>query len=67
MVKSGGLLIQIIGAETAAGGTLFLDQQMNRAKLDIALKSTLLDAYRLPTNLFERTEVTTEIIVLQKK
>lgn len=61
-----GLLVFIIGAEVAAGGIPFLQQQMNPIKREIAEKSVLLDAYRLPNGVFERTDVLTDIIVLQK-
>lgn len=67
LLKPNGLLIYIIGAEVAAGGVPFLQQAMNPVKKIIAEKSILLDAYRLPNGVFDRTDVLTDIIVLQKK
>lgn len=67
LLKPGGLLILIIGADVINGGTLFLDSGPSDVKDYLAEHSTLLDAYRLPDSVFERTQVTTEIIVLQKK
>lgn len=67
LLERGGLLIFIVGAEVAAGGLPFLAQAMNPVKREIANKSTLLTAYRLPNGVFERTDVLTDIIVLQKK
>ena len=67
LLKPGGLLIFIIGAEVQAGGIPFLQQQDNPIKREIAEKADLLDAYRLPNGVFERTDVLTDIIVLQKK
>lgn len=61
-----GLLVLIIGAETSAGGIMFLDQPMNAIKEAIAEKGELIDAYRLPNDVFERTSVTSDIIVLKK-
>lgn len=67
MVETDGLLIYIIGAEVASGGVPFLDQAMSPVKREIASKSELLDAYRLPNGIFERTDVLSDIIVLKKK
>lgn len=67
LLYPGGLLIMVVGAEVASGGRPFLQQQMNACKKEIAEKSKLLDAYRLPNGVFERTDVLTDIIVLQKK
>lgn len=67
LLDPGGLLIFIVGAEVASGGTPFLAQQMNKCKEEIQEKSDLLDAYRLPNGVFERTDVLTDIIVLRKK
>jgi type I restriction-modification system DNA methylase subunit len=66
LLLPGGLLIYIIGAEVQAGGIAFLQQQANPIKKEIAQKAMLLDAYRLPNGIFERTDVLSEIIVLQK-
>jgi len=67
LLHKDGLLIYIVGAEQKNGGTLFLDSEMTPCKEKIAEKAVLLDAYRLPVNIFERTGVSSEIIVLQKK
>lgn len=67
LLKTGGLLTFIVGAEVASGGKPFLQQQMNTCKREIAEKSELVDAYRLPNGVFERTDVLTDIIVLRKK
>lgn len=66
LLRPGGLLIYIIGAEVAAGGIPFLQQGANAVKKEIAERSELLDAYRLPNGVFERTDVLTDIIVLKK-
>lgn len=65
-LNKNGLLIFIIGTEVAAGGKPFLQKPMTKAKAEIAKKSVLLDAYRLPNGVFERTDVLSDIIVLQK-
>lgn len=67
LLEPGGLLTYLVGAEVQAGGVLFLAQKMNAIKKQIAAKSVLLDAYKLPNGIFERTDVLTEIIVLQKQ
>jgi hypothetical protein len=67
LLKPGGLLILIIGADVVNGGKLFLDSDISPVKEYLAEHSDLLDAYRLPDSVFERTQVTTEIVVIQKK
>lgn len=67
LVESGGLLIYIVGAEQFQGGKLFLDSSNNESKIRISEKSDLLVAYRLPRNIFERTGVSSEILVFRKK
>jgi len=67
LLDPGGLLVFIVGAEVASGGKCFLSQQMNKCKDEIMEKSDLLDAYRLPNGVFERTDVLSDIIVLRKK
>jgi hypothetical protein len=62
-----GLLIMIIGTEVALGGKPFLSKGLTKVKKDIMDKANLLDAYRLPNGIFERTDALTDIIVLQKK
>lgn len=66
LLYSGGLLIFIVGAETQAGGSPFLMKGNSKIKESIAQKSILMDAYRLPNGVFERTDVLSEIIVLKK-
>jgi len=66
LCKSGGLLIFVVGAEQYNGGTLFLDSGISEVKKAIAQKAQLVDAYRLPTKVFERTGVASEIIVFKK-
>lgn len=67
MLVSGGLLMYIVGAEQKNGGTLFLDSGDSKVKRDIFNKADLIDAYRLPTNIFERTGVSSEILVFKKR
>ena len=67
MLHPGGLLIYIVGAEQRNGGTLFLDSKMSKVKQMIFDKAELLDAYRLPVNIFERTGVSSEILVFKKR
>lgn len=67
LTKSGGLLIYIVGAEQHNGGTLFLDGGISKVKTDIFEKADLVDAYRLPTKIFDRTGVASEILVFKKR
>lgn len=67
LLSKGGLLIMIIGTEVANGGKPWLQKPATGAKAEIMKKSDLLDAYRLPNGVFERTDVLSDIIVLQKK
>ena len=62
-----GLLIYIVGAEQLNGGTLFLDSKMSKVKEIIFDKAHLIDAYRLPVKVFERTGVSSEILIFRKK
>jgi hypothetical protein len=66
LLNPNGLLIFIVGAQIKNGGTLFLDSGSSPVKEWLSENSTLLDAYRLPDSIFERTGVTTDIIVIQK-
>jgi type I restriction-modification system DNA methylase subunit len=64
----GGLLIMVIGAEVATGGRPFLSQESyGKVKEVIAEKGELLDAYRLPNGIFDRTDVVTDIVVFKRK
>lgn len=67
IVQSGGLLIYIVGAEQYNGGTVFLDDELTDAKKAIFEKAELVDAYRLPNKIFERTGVSSEILVFKKR
>jgi type I restriction-modification system DNA methylase subunit len=67
LLNDDGLLVFIVGAEVANGGKLFLDSQPNLVKSRIALQADLIDAYRLPNGVFDRTDVVSDIIVLRKK
>jgi hypothetical protein len=67
LLVQGGLLIYIVGAEQYNGGSLFLDSELSKVKEIIFDKADLLDAYRLPINIFERTGVSSEIVVFKKR
>jgi type I restriction-modification system DNA methylase subunit len=67
LLVQGGLLIYIVGAEQYSGGSLFLDSPLSKVKEMIFDKADLLDAYRLPINIFERTGVSSEIVVFKKR
>jgi hypothetical protein len=67
LLVPGGLLIYVVGAEQYNGGKMFLDSGITPAKELIHEKADLVDAYRLPANLFERTGVSTEILVFKKR
>jgi hypothetical protein len=62
-----GLLIYIIGTEVANGGTPFLQQSNSKIKQMIADKADLVDAYRLPNGVFDRTDVLSDILVFKRK
>lgn len=62
-----GLLIYIIGTEVANGGTPFLQQGNSKIKQMIADKADLVDAYRLPNGVFDRTDVLSDILVFKRK
>jgi len=67
LLQKGGLLLYIVGAEQYAGGTLFLDSELTKTKKAIFDKADLIDAYRLPNKLFERTGVSSEIVIFRKR
>jgi type I restriction-modification system DNA methylase subunit len=67
LLHKGGLLIYIIGAEQYNGGNLFLDSALTTTKKAIFEKADLIDAYRLPTKIFERTGVSSEIVIFRKR
>lgn len=66
LLLPGGLLIYIIGSEVANGGVPFLKRGSTKTKQDIASKATLIDAYRLPNGVFDRTDVLSDIVVFRK-
>lgn len=63
----GGLLVFVIGVEVSAGGIPFIEQTARKSKQAIMERSELVDAYRLPNGVFDRTDVLSDIIVLRKK
>lgn len=67
LLKPGGLLIYLEGAEPKNGGKTFLQSSPGGAKPAIAQKADLVEAYRMPTGIFERTDCNSEIIILRKK
>jgi hypothetical protein len=67
LLQKGGLLIYIIGAEQYNGGSLFLDAALTTTKKAIFEKADLIDAYRLPNKIFERTGVSSEIVIFRKR
>jgi len=67
LLQSGGLLVFIIGVEVAAGGTPYLEQGITENKKLVSKIADLVDAYRLPNGVFERTDVLTDIVVFKKK
>jgi hypothetical protein len=66
LLKPGGLMVMIIGAELKNGGGMFLDGGITPVKKYLNDNCKLLEAYRLPDTTFERTGVTSDIIVLKK-
>jgi len=67
LLKPGGLLVMLVGAELMNGGTLWLDSGPSKVKDYLFKHTELLEAYRLPNKVFERTGVTSDIIVLKRK
>lgn len=67
VLKSEGLLMYIIGAEVASGGVPFLQKKQTKTKKMIAERADLIDAYRLPNGVFDRTDVLSDIVVFRKK
>ena len=66
-LRDGGLLVFIVGAEVANGAKTFLMRNETPCKKKIIEKADLIDAYRLPNGVFDRTDVLSDVIVLQKK
>jgi len=67
LLQKDGLLIYIIGAEQYNGGNLFLDAALTKTKKAIFEKADLIDAYRMPNKIFERTGVSSEIVIFRKR
>jgi len=59
LLLPGGLLIYIIQSA-------FLNEGMTAAKEAINAKSTMLEAYRMPNNIFDETDEGADIVVFQK-
>lgn len=66
LLNKDGLLIYIVGSQVKAGGIMFLDSGPSVVKEYLNEYCELLEAYRLPNSVFERTGVTSDIIVLKK-
>ncbi len=58
-LKENGVLTFIVPSS-------FLDSSITKAKQEIGIAAELIDAYRLPENIFDTTSVGTDIIVLRK-
>jgi type I restriction-modification system DNA methylase subunit len=67
LLNPGGILVFIIGAAIQGGGVMFLDSGPSTVKAYLSETTEFLEAYRLPDTVFERTGVTSDIIVLRKK
>ncbi len=67
LLNKDGLLIYVIGAEPSNGAKMWLKQPMTPAKKIIAEKAELIDAYRLPQGIFDKTDVLSDIVVFRKK
>jgi ppGpp synthetase/RelA/SpoT-type nucleotidyltranferase len=67
LLKSGGLLVYILGSVKGMGQDNWLESKDNYTKLKIKEKSDLVDALRLGSGVFEFTDVDSDIIVLRKK
>ncbi len=66
LLKPGGILIYIIGAEVANGGVPFLQKGTTITKEAISERADLVDAYRLPNGVFDRTDVLSDIVCFTK-
>jgi type I restriction-modification system DNA methylase subunit len=62
LVKSGGLGIYIVPSSFLRNGNSY-----NSVKSRIFENSNLIDAYRLPSNIFAKTQIGTDILVFKKK
>lgn len=66
LLNKDGLLVFIVGSQVKAGGIMFLDSGPSVVKDYLAQTCEFLESYRLPNSVFERTGVTSDIIVLKK-
>jgi ppGpp synthetase/RelA/SpoT-type nucleotidyltranferase len=67
LLKSGGLLVYILGSVKGVGQDNWLESKDNYTKTEIKKKADLVDALRLGSGVFEFTDVDSDIIVLRKK
>lgn len=68
LLNPGGVLCYVVGGSVEAGSTLFLDRKFRKNYHEpLFAKAQLLDAYRLPQGIFLDTDVSTEILVFQKR
>jgi uncharacterized protein YqiB (DUF1249 family) len=61
LLKKGGLLIYLIPSSFVTNQAKF-----NKAKEKIAAKADLVDLYRLPSRIFDTTDIGTDVLVLRK-
>ena len=67
LLKTGALLVYIIGSSIENGGTPFLSSGKTACKEKITKKAKLVDAYRLGNKIFKHTSVLADIVIFQKK
>ena len=67
LLKSGGLLVYILGSVKGVGQDNWLESKDNYTKTEIKKKADLVDAIRIGSGVFEFTDVDSDIIVLRKK
>lgn len=67
VLKPGGIVVALIGAEAAQGGNLLLDRQINETKKMIFKKGQLVEAFKLPIKLFNQSNCSTEIVAFLKR
>lgn len=60
VLKSGGLLVYIVPSS-------FIRNKESKLKKDMDKIAEVVDAYRMPDNIFEKTKVPTDIVVLKRK
>jgi type I restriction-modification system DNA methylase subunit len=62
LLKVGGLAVYLVPSSFMRNGISY-----NKVKEQMFEKATLLDAYRLPTSIFAKTQIGTDLIILKKK